>query len=87
MRKIIFAAATAMALSTGSALADCTVEQLTEKTKIFGEKLTALSQKSAQKASEISQKVQADSAQTPAKSLDDSCKKYDEWNAMIDKAN
>ena len=87
MNKIIIAVAAVLALSTGSALADCTVDQLTEKTKIFSDKLTTLAQKNAQKASEVSQKVQADSAQTPAKSIDDSCKKYDEWIALVDKAN
>jgi hypothetical protein len=87
MTRIIFAAVAIMALSAGTAFADCTAEQLTAKTKAFSDKLTALAQTNAQKASEVSQKVQADSAQNPPKTLDDSCKRYDEWLAMIDKAN
>ena len=82
MKKIAFAAAL-LALSASGAFA-CTTDELTQKAQTFATKLTALAQKDAKKAQEISQKVQAESSQV--KSLDDSCKKYDEWTAIIDKA-
>lgn len=87
MRTVALAAAAALfVLTTGTAaLADCTTDDLQQKAQTFAVKLAALAQKNAQKAQEISAKVQAEAPQV--KNPDEACKKYDEWTALVDQAS
>jgi hypothetical protein len=77
-------AAALLAFAANGALA-CSQSEFSEKVQTFSSKLTALAQKNPQKAQEISQKVQKEAPQ--AKGLDDTCKKYDEWIAAVNKAS
>ena len=87
MKTFALAAAAALfALSTSTAaFAGCTADDLQQKVQTFSTKFTALAQKNPEKAQEISTKVQSEATQL--KSLDDSCQKYDEWIALVDKAS
>ena len=83
MRIVALAIAAALfALTTSTAaFAGCTADDLQQKVQTFSTKFTALAQKDAQKAQEISAKVQSEAPQL--KGLDDSCQKYDEWIALV----
>jgi len=85
MKKVALAAAAACLMLTAQAFPGCSNDELQVKVQAFDTKLTALAQKNAQKAVEISQKVQAEAPQV--KSAEEACMKYDEWIALVDKAS
>jgi hypothetical protein len=82
MKKIV-AAVLAAAVLSGSTAYACTPEELQAKAMAVSTKIQALAQKDPQKASEWSQKFAAQQGSAQPKTMDESCKFYDDILASI----
>jgi hypothetical protein len=82
--KSLLAAAIALTALSSAAASACTPEELQAKAMAVSAKITDMAQKNPQKASEWSQKFAAQSqAATQPKSVDETCKMYDDLLASL----